>query len=224
MSAAAVRRHLSLETAVRPHTLLLVGACLSLLAWALPWGGAIPAVLRGFVVETPWTLRGALFLVGWYAFFFAVAIGGFVLGRRIPVLQRAERVPWESYYVFLSILSLLGTAYAQATQGTTPTTAPAAPSDPSTVTTPPDTGKGGHGGHGGPHQANGKTETVLTGDQSTRAIAAAQAAVPGATVDRAETDAEGSPFEVHMTKADGSKVTVKLDADFKVTSTIDGMG
>jgi hypothetical protein len=107
-----VRRHLSLETAVRPHTLLLVGACLSLLAWAIPWGGAIPAVLRGFVVETPWTLHGALFLVGWYAFFFAVALGGFLLGRRIPVLQRAERVPWESYYVFLSILSLVGTAYA----------------------------------------------------------------------------------------------------------------
>jgi len=107
-----VRRHLSLETAVRPHTLLLVGACLSLLAWAIPWGGAIPAVLRGFVVDTPWTLHGALFLVGWYAFFFAVALGGFLLGRRIPVLQRAERVPWESYYVFLSILSLLGTAYA----------------------------------------------------------------------------------------------------------------
>jgi hypothetical protein len=112
MSAAALRRHFSLETAVRPHTLLLVGACLSLLAWAIPWGGAIPAVLRGFVVETPWTLHGALFLVGWYAFFFAVAIAGFVLGRRIPVLQRAERVPWESYYVFLSILSLFGTAYS----------------------------------------------------------------------------------------------------------------
>lgn len=99
---------------MRPHTLLLVGACLSLLAWAIPWGGAIPAVLRGFVVQTPWTLHGALFLVAWYAFFFAVALGGFLLGRRIPVLQRAERVPWESYYVFLSILSLLGTAYAYA--------------------------------------------------------------------------------------------------------------
>jgi hypothetical protein len=114
MSAAAVRRHLSLETAVRPHTLLLVGACLSLLAWAIPWGGAIPAVLRGFAQETPWTLHGALFLLGWYVFFFAVAIAGFALGRRIPVLQRAERVPWESYYVFLSILSLVGTAYSYA--------------------------------------------------------------------------------------------------------------
>jgi hypothetical protein len=114
MSAAAVRRHLSLETAVRPHTLLLVGACLSLLAWAIPWGGAIPPVLRGFATDAPWTLDGALFLLGWYAFFFAVALAGFVIGRRIPVFQRAERVPWESYYVFLTILSLLGTAYAYA--------------------------------------------------------------------------------------------------------------
>ena len=50
----------------------------------------------------------------WYAFFFVVAFAGFRLGRRIPVLQRAERVPWESYYVFLSILSLAGTAYSYA--------------------------------------------------------------------------------------------------------------
>jgi len=114
MSAAAARRHLSLETAVRPHTLLLVGACLSLLAWAIPWGGAIPPVLRGFAQDTSFTLHGALFLIGWYAFFFAVALGGFALGRRIPVLQSAERVPWESYYVFLTILSLLGTVYSYA--------------------------------------------------------------------------------------------------------------
>jgi hypothetical protein len=121
MSAAAsvsararVRRHLSLETAVRPHTLLLVGAGLSFLAWAIPWGSAIPAALRGFAHAKPWTVHGTLFQLAWYAFFFAVAIGGFQLGRRIPVLQRAERVPWESYYVFLTILSLLGTAYAYA--------------------------------------------------------------------------------------------------------------
>ena len=118
MSAAAfasvqarVRRHFTLETAVRPHTLLLVGAGLSFLAWAIPWGSVIPADIRGFAREEPWTLDGTLFLLGWYAFFFVVAIGGFLLGRRIPVLQRAERVSWESYYVFLSIVSLVGTAY-----------------------------------------------------------------------------------------------------------------
>jgi hypothetical protein len=119
MSAAAqvsvrarVRRHFTLETAVRPHTLLLLGAGLSLFAWAIPWGGAIPAPLRGFARKEPWTLSGTLFLLGWYAFFFVVALGGFHLGRRIPVLQRAERVSWESYYVFLSIVGLAGTAYA----------------------------------------------------------------------------------------------------------------
>jgi|1186.fasta_scaffold11362_2 hypothetical protein len=111
---ARVRRHLTLETAVRPHTLLLVGAGLSLAAWAVPSGDAISVSLRGFTRPEPWTLHGTLFLLGWYAFFFAVAIGGFRLGQRIPVLQRAERVSWESYYVFLSLVAFAGTAYAYA--------------------------------------------------------------------------------------------------------------
>ena len=41
---------------------------------------------------------------------------------------------------------------------------------------------------------------------------AALAAVPGATVIRVETDAQGSAYEVHMRKADGSLVTVKLNS------------
>jgi hypothetical protein len=75
---------------------------------------------------------------------------------------------------------------------------------------------GGRGDHG--------TETPLTGDNLAKATAAAKAAVPGATVDRAETDADGAKYEVHMTKSDGSQVTVKLDDNFKVTSTINGQG
>ena len=74
------------------------------------------------------------------------------------------------------------------------------------------------------HQANGITETLLTGDALTKAKAAAEAAVPGATAQRAETDAEGAAYEVHMTKSDGSVVTVKLDSSFNVTQTINGMG
>ncbi len=81
----------------------------------------------------------------------------------------------------------------------------------------PDWSKGGH-------QANGKTEALLTGDDAAKATAAAQAAVPGATAQRVETDADGDAYEVHMTKSDGSVVTVKLDDGFTVTSTIDGMG
>jgi hypothetical protein len=53
--------------------------------------------------------------------------------------------------------------------------------------------------------------------------AAAQAAVPGATIQRVETDAEGSPYEAHMVKSEGSLVTVKVDSSFKVTKIINGM-
>ena len=48
--------------------------------------------------------------------------------------------------------------------------------------------------------------------------AAAQGAVPGGTIDRVETDSDGSPYEAHVTKADGTKVTVKVDANFAVSS------
>jgi hypothetical protein len=49
-------------------------------------------------------------------------------------------------------------------------------------------------------------------------------AVPGATVDRVETDADGAAYEAHVTKSDGTKATVKFDQDFNVTGVEDGMG
>ena len=52
--------------------------------------------------------------------------------------------------------------------------------------------------------------------------AAALAAVPGGTVLRVENDAEGSPYEAHVQKADGSQVTVKVGTDFKVTAIDNG--
>jgi hypothetical protein len=67
-------------------------------------------------------------------------------------------------------------------------------------------------------------ETPLTGADADKAKAAALKAVPGATVDRVETDADGDAFEAHMTKSDGTKVTVKFDKDFNVTAVQDGMG
>jgi hypothetical protein len=70
----------------------------------------------------------------------------------------------------------------------------------------------------GGHTANGITEALLTGDTAAKVKAAAAAAVPGGTIQRVENDAEGSPYEAHVTKADGSHVTVKVDASFKVTS------
>ena len=105
-----------------------------------------------------------------------------------------------------------------AASATTPTTAASSSSTAattdSTQTAPPaqaDPSKGGH-------EANGITETLLTGTAKTKVEAAAKAAVPGGTIERVENDAEGDAFEAHVTKADGSQVTVKLDASYKVTS------
>ena len=77
----------------------------------------------------------------------------------------------------------------------------------------PDPGKGGHVG------ANGQRETLLTGDTAAKVKAAALAKVPGATVERVETDADhGSPYEAHLRKSDGTELEVLVDKSFAVTA------
>jgi uncharacterized membrane protein YkoI len=118
--------------------------------------------------------------------------------------------------------ALLGVAVGATSLGT----ASAASDTPSTSTPVATSGSSATSTDGseatethGPHEANGVTETALTGDDLATATAAAQAAVPGATIDRVETDADGATYEAHMTKSDGSEVTVKIDANFAVTGT-----
>ena len=77
------------------------------------------------------------------------------------------------------------------------------------------------GGRGGPGNGPGNGETALTGDTAASVTAAAQAAVPDGTIIRVETDSDGSPYEAHVTKADGTQVVVKVDASFAVTATED---
>jgi uncharacterized membrane protein YkoI len=67
-------------------------------------------------------------------------------------------------------------------------------------------------------------ETVVTGTKADTLRAAALKAVPGGTVDRIETDAGDAAYEVHMTKSDGTKVTVKFGDDLAVVKVEDGMG
>ena len=100
------------------------------------------------------------------------------------------------------------------------TTAPAAnaPANPPADRQAFDPSRGGHVG------ANGAREELLTGDTAEKVKAAALAAVPGGTVERVENDAEGSPYEAHVVKPDGSHVTVKVDSQFKVTATEQGRG
>ena len=66
-------------------------------------------------------------------------------------------------------------------------------------------------------------QKALTGKWLAAAKAAARKAVPGGSVYRVETDANGASYEVHMTRADGTLVTVKCDKSFRVTSIQNGM-
>jgi len=66
-------------------------------------------------------------------------------------------------------------------------------------------------------------ETVLTGDAASKVTAAAETKVPGATIERVETDADGhAAYEAHMVKADGSRITVYVNKQFEVVGTEDG--
>ena len=72
---------------------------------------------------------------------------------------------------------------------------------------------------------HGPNETLLTGTDLQKATATATAAVPGATVIRAETNSSGaSPYEVHMKKSDGTDVTVELNSSFGAITTVSGFG
>jgi hypothetical protein len=97
-----------------------------------------------------------------------------------------------------------------------------------TPTSPPSasgSGQPGAGGHGpGGAQPMRSDEKLVTGTNLSTLTAAAQKAVPGATIIRVETDAGDGVYEAHMTKADGSLVTVKFDKDLKVTKVEQGMG
>jgi hypothetical protein len=76
----------------------------------------------------------------------------------------------------------------------------------------------------------GGAQPVRSGEKSVPSAtaaalrAAALKAVAGGTVYRIETDAGDGVYEVHVTKADGSLVTVKFDKDLKVTKVESGMG
>jgi hypothetical protein len=72
--------------------------------------------------------------------------------------------------------------------------------------------------------SHGPGETLLTGSTAANVKAAALAAVPGSTVIRVETDSGGAAYEAHLTKSDGTQVTVKFDSAFKVTATENGFG
>jgi hypothetical protein len=103
-----------------------------------------------------------------------------------------------------------GIASAASGNGTTTTTPSTTPSAPSTQSAP---------SAQQPWGRQRSDETALTGDALSKVTAIAKAKVPGGTVIRVETDADGNAtYEAHMVKSDGTAVTVYVDKDFNFVS------
>ena len=74
-------------------------------------------------------------------------------------------------------------------------------------------GRGDHHGRGGP----GGGETALTGDTKSKVEAAVRAKYAGATIERTETNRDGSaPYESHIKTSDGKELEVHVSKDFEV--------
>ena len=69
-------------------------------------------------------------------------------------------------------------------------------------------------------QTQGHPEVIFcSGKTPGQVTAIAESKVPGGTVVRVETDADGNAtYEAHMTKADGTPVTVYVDSSFQFVS------
>jgi hypothetical protein len=70
---------------------------------------------------------------------------------------------------------------------------------------------------GDPTRPQRSDEQLLTGTNAEKAKAAALKAVPGATIERLETDSDGD-FEAHIVKPDGTHAVVQMDKNFAVTA------
>jgi uncharacterized membrane protein YkoI len=78
-----------------------------------------------------------------------------------------------------------------------------------------DDGRGG--GHRGDHGGHG-AESPLTGDTKAKVEAAVLAKYPGATIERTETNTDGSaPYESHVRTSAGTELEVHVSTDFAVT-------
>jgi hypothetical protein len=110
----------------------------------------------------------------------------------------------------LAALALGGSVIADA--ATNSTTSPQSPSGGQ----PPQ----GGGPRGGRHVgANGQREQALPASVAAKVRKAALGKIPGASVERIETDVDhGSPYEAHLRKADGTQLEVLVNKSFEVTA------
>ena len=129
-----------------------------------------------------------------------------------------QRLAATAAIVFGVAAGSYGVASAASGSNSSPSSSSAA-----TTTTPSTTAPSTAPGAAQPWGRQRSDETHLTGDTASKVTAAAQAKVPGGTVVRVETDADGNAiYEAHMVDADGSPVTVYVDKDFGVVSVESG--
>ena len=117
----------------------------------------------------------------------------------------------------LAALALGGSALADAASNGSSSSSGSSPTG-SARQPPPGAARGGSppGQHVG---ANGKQEQLLSGDTAAKVRQAALAKVPGATIERVETDVDyGSPYEAHVRKSDGTELDVLVNDSFAVTA------
>lgn len=125
------------------------------------------------------------------------------------------KVP-KSLVLAATAIGVAGGSYgvASAATGTTSTTAA-----PAVAATPPAAGSTAPSGSQ-PFGGQRSDETPLTGDALAKVTAAAEAKVPGGTIIRVETDADGhAKYEAHMTDASGTPITVYVNDSYAVVST-----
>ena len=123
----------------------------------------------------------------------------------------------KSLAVAAMVVGIAGGSYgiASAANGGSSTTTTTTTTTPSQ--TAPPTGAPSPGQPFG-HQRS--DETLLTGDALSKVTAAAKAKVPGGTIVRVETDADGhATYEAHMLDASGNPITVYVNSSYEVVST-----
>ena len=119
--------------------------------------------------------------------------------------------------------ALGGSAIANAASSGLSTSATQSSTTQSSTTQSPQAPPAGRDPSLGGHQANGKTEKLLSGDTAAKVKAAALAKYPNATVQRVETDSDGV-YEAHVVTKAGDEMIVQVGKDFAVTGTQTGGG
>jgi hypothetical protein len=132
-------------------------------------------------------------------------------------MDRTRRVP-RLAAVAAVVVGLAAGSYGVAAAASGTSSSSTASSPTSSTTTPAATNPSAPPAQQGWGQRR-SDETLLTGDTASKVKAAALAKVPGATIARVETDADGhAAYEAHMVKSDGTLVTVYVDKQFNVVS------